>query len=128
MAWNPDVELLKAAKKIADKKHPNGYAKKQLVDASKEVNCGFSTSKLKKIKTMEDVGHIKNHMASIDGHYPLSMTGCEVVGINGGCGFDCPVFLDFGCKELGDWAKEDLLSSDEIDDELKADLIEYYFK
>ena len=127
MAWNPKTELVKAAHKIAKEEHPDGYNKKQLIDASKKVNGGFSTNPLKRVKTHEDIGNLANHMSEIDGHYPRGMSGCYVVGINGDCGFTCPVFLDGDCEETGDWTKEDVLLSDELDDDQKADVIEYYF-
>jgi len=61
-----------------------------------QIGSGLVT---KKIKTMEDVNHMGNAMANIDGHYPVGMTGCYVVGINGGCGMDCPVYLKGECEE-----------------------------
>ena len=127
MTWNPKTELVKAAHKIAKKEHPNGYNKSQLIDASKKVNGGFSTNKLKRVKTHEDINNLANHMSEINGHYPRGMSGCYVVGINGDCGFTCPVFLDGDCEETGDWCKDDILITDELDEEQKADVIEYYF-
>lgn len=49
------------------------------------------------IETADDIKYRRNHMAQ--GNYPLSMTDCEVVGINGDCGDKCPVFLAGNCKE-----------------------------
>ena len=127
MSWNQNVELVKAAKQLADKNHPNGYNKSQLIEASKEVNGGFSTSPNKPIKTHEDINNMSNHMANIDGHYPAGMSGCEVVGINGGCGFRCPVFLGGDCKEPGEDLTEELvMESDELDEQEKLDVIKYY--
>ncbi len=48
-----------------------------------------------KIKTQKDVDALRTKMAR--GNYPLSMTDCEVVGINGDCGLECPVFLREEC-------------------------------
>lgn len=127
MAWNSKIELVRAAKKIAEKKHPDGYNKKQLIEANKEVNGGFSTTPYKTVKTHEDINNLANHMAFIDGHYPAGMSSCEVVGINGDCGLRCPVFLDGDCKELGEWTREDILASDELDDHEKNSVIEAYF-
>jgi len=31
-----------------------------------------------------------------------SMTMCETIGINGGCGCDCPVYLEGDCTEPGE--------------------------
>ena len=44
------------------------------------------------LRTEEDIEVQRNIMAFGDGNYPLSMTNCEVVGISGGCGHDCPVY------------------------------------
>ena len=99
MTWNPEVELTKKAADLAKEKHPEGFSKAQLIDASKEVYGGFGANPVKKIETLEDVRHAGNAMAQIDGHYPVGMSGCWVVGINGGCGYECPVFLDGGCDE-----------------------------
>ena len=40
------------------------------------------------------------------GCYPLSMTDCEVVGIRGDCGKDCPVLHDGRCPII-DEIKDD---------------------
>ena len=42
-----------------------------------------------KIESIEDINKIRNEMVN-DGHYPASMTDCEVVGINGDCN-ECPI-------------------------------------
>lgn len=127
MAWNSKTALVIAAAKIAKKKHPKGYNKSQLIEASEEVSGGFSTNRHKSVKTYEDINNMSNHMSEIDGGYPRGMSGCEVVGINGGCGSTCPVFLSCDCEEIGDMTKDDILYSDELDDEQKEELIEYYF-
>jgi len=102
--WNPETELVKHAVKIAKKKHPSGFNKKQLIASSKEVFGGFGSEVLsplrtKNISTMEDVNNMGNAMAFIDGHYPAGMSGCMVVGINGGCGLECPIYLEGDCGE-----------------------------
>jgi len=91
--------LIELASNIAKQKHPEGYNKKQLIDASKEVYGGFATNPFKQIKTREDINHKRNSMANIDGHYPLNISGCEVVGISSDCGRECPVLLDGECDE-----------------------------
>ena len=48
------------------------------------------------IKSQRDVEDLRNNMAC--GNYPLSMTDCEVVGINGDCGSNCPVLLRDECQ------------------------------
>lgn len=50
---------------------------------------------------MEDVGHLRNTMAR--GNYPLGMTDCEVVGINGNCGEECPVLLSGMCEHVAEY-------------------------
>jgi hypothetical protein len=109
--WNEKAELVKHARKIAEENHPDGYNKKQLIDASKEVFGGYSANPLKTIKTMDDVGNMGNHMAYIDGHYPVGMSECYVVGLNGGCGIACPVFHEGDCGEPQE------INADEIVDE-----------
>lgn len=42
------------------------------------------------VENEEDIGHLRNAMAK--GNYPVPITDCEVVGINGDCGYDCPVY------------------------------------
>lgn len=118
--WNPKQELIKRASDIAKEKHPEGYNKKQLIDCSKEVFGGFGETqtsiianlRAKKIETMEDVDNMGNAMAFIDGNYPVGMPGCYIVGINGGCGLDCPVYLQGDCEELGNMA--DGLTGEEL--------------
>lgn len=68
-----------------------------------------------------------NHMSEIDGGYPRGLSGCFIVGINGGCGITCPVFLDFECENADGFCKEDIELCDELDEEQREDLIDYYF-
>jgi hypothetical protein len=100
--WNPEQELAKKAHEVAKEKHPEGYSKIQLVECSKEVYGGFGAAQInpllaRPIRTMEDISNMGNAMAQIDGHYPVGMSGCEIVGINGGCGPECPVYLEGSC-------------------------------
>lgn len=100
--FNSKHELVKKSAEIASKKYPNGYNKSQLIECSKEVYDGFgaevlSSVRTKKICTMDDVNSMGNAMAQIDGHYPVGMSGCYVVGINGDCGLNCPVYLEGNC-------------------------------
>jgi len=103
--WSTKAKLAEKAHEIAQKKYPNGYNKKQLIECSHEVYNGFGRTQIegslatKGIKTMEDVNNMGNAMAQIDGHYPVGMSGCYVVGLNGGCGFKCPVYLEGDCDE-----------------------------
>ena len=107
--WSEKVELANASRKIAAEKHPEGFNKAQLIACSKEVNGGFSADPSKPIKTMQDVNDMGNHMANIDGHYPAGMSGCYVVGLNGGCGIECPVFLEGDCGEPQEFTREDII-------------------
>lgn len=101
----PKMELIKKAVELAKEKHPEGFNHKQLVEVSKEVYGGFGEVVAsggllhKKVATMRDVTDMGNAMAQIDGHYPVGMSGCYVVGLNGDCGLDCPVYLDGECGE-----------------------------
>ena len=129
MAWNPKAEHVKHAVKIAKEKHPDGFNKGQLIQAGKEVFGGFTSDSLspiptKKIETQEDVNHMRNHMALIDGGYPLSITGCEVVGINGGCGFSCPVFKEGACDNISEFDPEEYKK----DDEFEQDIYDSYWE
>ena len=54
-------------------------------------------SKHKPIKNQVDINTTRELMA--EGNYPLSMTDCEVVGIHGYCGDDCPVLKKGDCEE-----------------------------
>ncbi len=47
------------------------------------------------IKTEQDVEDLRNNMAC--GNYPLSMSDCEVIGINGDCSPTCLVLLRGEC-------------------------------
>lgn len=91
--------LTQKAVEIAKKKHPEGFNKQQLIECGYEVYDGFATDNHKKIKTLDDIYNKANAMSEIDGHYPRGMSNCFVVGINGGCGIDCPVFTDGDCEE-----------------------------
>lgn len=50
------------------------------------------------IKTIKDVTRIKKALNK--GNYPLGMSDCETVGINGDCGYECPIFLNGECHEF----------------------------
>ena len=126
MTWNPKAELAKKAATIAKEKHPEGFNKKQLIKASDEVYDGFGSNPLKQIKTLEDVNNAGNAMAYIDGGYPVGMSGCEVVGISGGCGLTCPVFQNGDCEEHAEEMIPALNKSDEFDYDEKIDIAEYY--
>ena len=98
--WYPKSELVKKAREIAKEKYPKGFNKKKLIECSKEVYGGYGVNPHKPINTMDDVDNKSNYFSEIDGHYPRGMSGCETVGISGGCGNECPVFLDGECKNV----------------------------
>lgn len=101
MGWSPKSELVKKAREVAEKKHPEGFNKPQLIQASKEVFGGRGESGgavYKKIENETDINDQRNAMAYIDGHYPVGMSDCFVVGINGDCGINCPVFERGDCE------------------------------
>ena len=115
--WSPKAELAKKAAVMAKVKHPGGFNKKQLIDASKEVYGGFGATQVnplvtKKIVTMEDVNNMGNAMAQIDGNYPVGMSTCMVVGLNGGCGLECPAYLSGDCENDGDMYHDDMTDED----------------
>ena len=131
--WNSAAELVKKAKGIADLKYPNGYNKEQLIACSKEVYDGRTGGAFDApIKTERDICNQRNAMANIDGHYPLRMTDCEVVEINGGCGLSCPVFARGDCDEFQDDMLRDLLEEEGRADAIKRldeeapDMVEYF--
>ncbi len=122
--WSEKRELVKHASELAKKKHPSGFNKDQLISCSKEVFGGFATDKLKAIKTMEDISHRLNEMALIDGNYPLGMTGCEVVGVNGNCGTTCPVFQAGDCENIEEFNRQDVI--DELGQEEAEEILSLY--
>lgn len=110
--FSSKAEIAKRAVEIAKKKYPKGFNKKQLINCSKEVYGGFGVTQVsgfiggpKSIKTMEDINNMGNAMAQIDGHYPVGMSGCYVVGLNGECGLDCPVYLNGDCEDTDEFAE-----------------------
>ncbi|MGF2716633.1 hypothetical protein ACQUY5_31220 [Bacillus cereus] len=44
----------------------------------------------------EESQDYRNALAT--GNYPLSVTDCETVGLSGGCGVECHVYLDGKCE------------------------------
>lgn len=56
------------------------------------------------VVTEPDIAHLRNTMAT--GNYPLSMSDCEVVGINGDCGSRCPVLQRGECPDQTEMACE----------------------
>jgi hypothetical protein len=131
MAWDAKQKLVQEALKIVTKEHPEGFNKSQLIESSKKVNGEFSDIMIKggykPVRTHEDINNLANHMANIDGHYPVGLSDCFVVGINGDCGFRCPVFLDGNCKNMNDMTQKEIMDSEELDSQQKHDLIETYF-
>ncbi len=52
-----------------------------------------------KITTLEEANQRGNYFSEVDGHYPRGMSVCEIVGISGDCGFDCPDFTAGTCEQ-----------------------------
>jgi len=80
--------------------------KSDLIAKEREKFGKWATSKKNKpvnpiiyqpIENQADVEHLRNAMAQ--GNYPLCMTDCEVVGINGDCGPKCPAYLRGECSD-----------------------------
>jgi hypothetical protein len=49
------------------------------------------------VENYEEINQLRNSMAT--GNYPLSMTDCDVCGINGDCGPKCPALLNGSCTD-----------------------------
>lgn len=101
--WNSKTELAKKSLELAKMENPDNFRKSDVIACSKEVYGGFGHAVAyrihKPIKSMKDVHDMGNAMANIDGHYPVGMPGCYVVGLNGDCGIECPVYLEGDCNE-----------------------------
>lgn len=120
MTWNAKRELVKRAAEIAKDKYPAGFNKDQLVECGKEVYGGFGSVVAsgighKKIRTMEDVNNMGNAMAQIDGHYPVGMSTCFIVGINGDCGGGCPAYLSGECENDAEMFYLEDMTEEEIE-------------
>ena len=48
------------------------------------------------ITDLDGIAHVRNQM--IRGNYPASISDCEVIGIHGDCGIECPVFINGECQ------------------------------
>jgi hypothetical protein len=119
--WSAKTELAKKSIEIAREKYPEGFNKKKIIECSKEVYGGFGETQAsprihKKIVTHEDVNNMGNAMAQIDGGYPVGMSTCMIVGINGGCGLDCPAYLDGECGEPQEFKE---LNEEEIEQHIE---------
>ena len=94
------LKLLKLSIEEAEKKYPNGYNKLQLIEISKEIKKKKKITEpiwFGKIENNTDIVLQRNNMIA-GGHYGAGITDCEVVGINGDCGSECPVFKLGDCK------------------------------
>lgn len=104
---NRIYEVIKQARVIASDKHPEGFNKSQLIEASKEVTK--AASPLFKIKTYDDANTYATYLSDIDGGYPRGMSNCFVVGISGNCGVTCPDFYNGICETPEPQSIEDLV-------------------
>jgi len=135
MTFNSKHELTKKAVEIAKEKHPDEFNKDQMIRARKEVYDGYGEVAVrggyKPIRTMEDVSNCGNAMAFIDGHYPVGMSVCFVVGINGDCGNNCPQFIAGDCESLVDtFSRLEVqidLERDGWEDEDIRDILDHYY-
>lgn len=98
--WSPKRELIRFARQLLPK---DRFNKQDLIKATERVFGGFGSAILqehehKAVDNTEDIAHQRNAMALIDGHYPLSMTDCEVCGISGSCGPNCPAKGSVECS------------------------------
>lgn len=59
------------------------------------------------IESSSDIETARNRMAK--GNYPLTMSDCSVVGINGDCGAKCPVFMSGKCPSPDGIIVDDIL-------------------
>lgn len=60
------------------------------------------------VSSKEAIRRAGNHMAEY-GNYPVGMSGCYIVGLNGGCGIDCPVFKEGECKSTDGFPEDSLI-------------------
>jgi len=51
---------------------------------------------------------------------------CHSIGINGGCGTECPVFLDGDCQNVDEDSITEIYESFEFDDDLRTEVLEMY--
>ena len=84
---------IKVAAEMLRKKRPQLF---HGVKSKSDCTKDGPTSIYVPIKNEQDVEDLRNSMAC--GNYPLSMTDCEVIGINGDCGSRCPVLLRDECE------------------------------
>jgi len=102
------TRLLKLTIEECKKRFPHGYNKEQMIFVSEEIKQEKRTSDpvfFGKIETEKDIDLQRSNMID-DGHYPASISDCEVVGINGDCGVYCPVFMSGICDNVGEDEKE----------------------
>lgn len=55
---------------------------------------------------------------------PIVSDGCFNVGMNGGCGVECPVFVKGDCENSDKFSHADLLKV--YDEETAQEIVEYY--
>ena len=114
--------LVEEAFKIAEKKHPGGFTKLDLIDCSKDAFGGYAVNQGKKLKTKKDIYDKGNYFSHIDGHYPAGMSSCYVVGLSGGCGYTCPVFMRGECETQAEMIEE--MSMENYSDYLESDIVD----
>lgn len=60
------------------------------------------------VSSSEAILKAGNHMAEY-GNYPVGMKPCFVVGLNGGCGIECPVFKEGSCESTDGFPRDKLI-------------------
>jgi len=88
----------KLAFRIAEEKglETIGEVKQVYKDLEKERPHLFhKTGDYTPLKTERDINDLGNRMA--EGNYPTGMSSCEICGINGDCGDDCPALYSEHC-------------------------------
>ena len=119
--------LIKLTIEECKKRFPNGYTKSQMVSISDEIKKRQKICNpvlFGKIESDDDIVKQRNNMIA-DGHYPASISSCEVVGINGDCGIKCPVFLNGDCKLEDEDSFVNCINKD-VEDEEELDNINIY--
>lgn len=91
------------ASDLARKKYPNGFNKAQLIECAEEIESlkygKFSPLTLGRSEpsSEEEVHQLGNVMAAC-GNYPVGMSPCWILGINGNCGSDIALELCGKCN------------------------------
>ena len=61
------------------------------------------------MKALHDLENFAATVNDIDNHLPKSRSRCFDIGTWGGCGVNCPAFLDGECSEPQEISKQEIL-------------------